>query len=191
MNFSGPDGSGRFYKLKFPECFKTGMGNNMKTDLNYIKKLIKILDTSELSEIEIEEEGTRLKVVKNRAPEAPQFIQYAPPPVQAQTPQQAATSAAPQQETEPVKKEETKPSKNVVEVRSPIVGTFYRAPSPTADPYIQVGQDVKVGSVLCIIEAMKLMNEIESEVEGKVTKILVENGKPVEYNQVLFLVEPK
>ena len=163
----------------------------MKTDLNYIKKLIKILDTSELSEIEIEEEGTRLKVVKNRASETPQFIQYAPPPVQAQTPQQAAPAAAPQQEAEPVKREETKPSKNVVEVRSPIVGTFYRAPSPTADPYVQVGQDVKVGSVLCIIEAMKLMNEIESEVEGKVTKILVENGKPVEYNQVLFLVEPK
>lgn len=163
----------------------------MKTDLNYIKKLIKILDTSELSEIEIEEEGTRLKVVKNRAPETPQFIQYAPPQIQAQIPQQQSPAASAQKETEPVKTEEPKPSKNVVEVHSPIVGTFYRAPSPTADPYVQVGQDVKVGSVLCIIEAMKLMNEIESEVEGKITKILVENGKPVEYNQVLFLVEPK
>jgi acetyl-CoA carboxylase biotin carboxyl carrier protein len=163
----------------------------MKTDLNYIKKLIKILDTSELSEIEIEEEGTRLKVVKNRTPETPQFIQYAPPAMQAPISQQSGQTAAPQGDTEPIKTEEAKPSKKTLEVRSPIVGTFYRAPSPTADPYVQVGQDVKVGSVLCIIEAMKLMNEIESEVEGKISKILVENGKPVEYNQVLFLVEPK
>ncbi len=165
----------------------------MKTDLNYIKKLIKILDTSDLTEIEIEEEGTRLKVVKNRASvgsAAPQFIQYAPPPMQ--VPQQTSPAESQQKESAAPKTEpESKPSKNVMEVRSPIVGTFYRAPSPTADPYIQVGQDIKVGSVLCIIEAMKLMNEIESEVEGKITKILVENGKPVEYNQVLFLVEPK
>ncbi len=166
----------------------------MKTDLNYIKKLIKILDTSDLTEIEIEEEGTRLKVVKNRASAAsgalPQYIQYAAPPMQ--MPQQTSPAESQQKESETPKAEpESKPTKNVMEVRSPIVGTFYRAPSPTADPYVQVGQDIKVGSVLCIIEAMKLMNEIESEVEGKVTKILVENGKPVEYNQVLFLVEPK
>ncbi len=78
----------------------------------------------------------------------------------------------------------------MIEVRSPIVGTFYRAPSPNADPYVSVGQQVSKGNILCIIEAMKLMNEIECEYEGKITKILVENAQPVEYNQVLFLVEP-
>ena len=72
---------------------------------------------------------------------------------------------------------------------SPIVGTFYRAPAPDADPYIQIGDTISAGSVLCIVEAMKLMNEIESDVSGKVVKILVENGKPVEYNQPLFLIE--
>ncbi|HQV31530.1 MAG TPA: acetyl-CoA carboxylase biotin carboxyl carrier protein, partial [Calditrichia bacterium] len=75
------------------------------------------------------------------------------------------------------------------EVRSPMVGTFYRSPSPDADPYVEVGDTVSTGNPLCIIEAMKLMNEIESEFSGKIAKILVENGQPVEYNQVLFLIE--
>jgi acetyl-CoA carboxylase biotin carboxyl carrier protein len=75
------------------------------------------------------------------------------------------------------------------EIKSPIVGTFYRAPAPDADSYIQIGDVVSVGSVLCIVEAMKLMNEIESDASGKIVKILVENGKPVEYNQPLFLLE--
>jgi acetyl-CoA carboxylase biotin carboxyl carrier protein len=75
------------------------------------------------------------------------------------------------------------------EVRSPIVGTFYRAPSPDAEPYVEIGQTVQVGSVMCIVEAMKLMNEIESDCNGTVVNIIAENGKPVEYNQVLFLIE--
>lgn len=75
------------------------------------------------------------------------------------------------------------------EVKSPIVGTFYRAPSPDADAYVNEGQKVKAGQVLCIVEAMKLMNEIESDADGTIVKILVENGKPVEYNQALFLVD--
>jgi len=82
------------------------------------------------------------------------------------------------------------PPKNVHEVRSPIVGTFYRAPAPEADPYVEVGEVVQPKAVMCIIEAMKLMNEIETDVGGRVVKILVENGQPVEYNQVLFLIEP-
>jgi acetyl-CoA carboxylase biotin carboxyl carrier protein len=77
------------------------------------------------------------------------------------------------------------------EVRSPIVGTFYRAPAPDAEPYVEVGQEVSVGSVLCIVEAMKLMNEIESDLNGRIAQILVENGKPVEYNQVLFMIEQR
>ena len=161
----------------------------MKTDLNYIKKLLKILETNEINEIEIEEEGTRVRVVKTRPQDlvqhAPQVVTYA-----AQAPQAAApVAAAPKAEE---KKEAPAPvtDKELIEVRSPIVGTFYRAPSPNADPYVAVGQQVSKGNILCIIEAMKLMNEIECEYEGKITKILVENSQPVEYNQVLFLVEP-
>jgi acetyl-CoA carboxylase biotin carboxyl carrier protein len=81
------------------------------------------------------------------------------------------------------------PSANIHEVRSPIVGTFYRAPAPDAAPFVQVGSEVQAGNVLCIIEAMKLMNEIESDSAGKVVKVLVENGQPVEYDQVLFILE--
>ncbi|MGE5315753.1 MAG: acetyl-CoA carboxylase biotin carboxyl carrier protein, partial [Acidobacteriota bacterium] len=76
------------------------------------------------------------------------------------------------------------------EIKSPIVGTFYRAPSPDAEPYCEIGTPIKPGTVLCIVEAMKLMNEIESDIAGTIVKVCIENGKPVEYNQVLFLVEP-
>ena len=170
-------------------------GDEMKTDLNYIKKLIKIIETGDISEIEIEEEGTRLKVVKSRAAEysQPQVISYTQPSFMPQQP--GGASAAPAQSTAE-KTEEKKESsvsstgKQLIEIHSPIVGTFYRAPSPNADPYVQVGQQISKGTVLCIVEAMKLMNEIESEYEGKIVKMMVENGQPVEYNQVLFLVEP-
>lgn len=173
----------------------------MKTDLNYIKKLLKILESGDINEIEIEEEGTRVKVVKSKPAEnnsAPQFIAYSAPPAMAhpssgggaQAPvQEAAQVTAPPAKTTE-KKEASPVAEGTIEVRSPIVGTFYRAPSPNADPYVQVGQQVTKGTILCIIEAMKLMNEIECDYEGKIVKILVENGQPVEYNQVLFLVEP-
>lgn len=168
----------------------------MKTDLNYIKKLLKILEAGDINEIEIEEEGTRVKVVKSKPAEnnsAPQFVTYsAPPPAAAQI--SGGGGEAPQVSVPPAKtveKKEAPPvAEGTIEVRSPIVGTFYRAPSPNADPYVQVGQQVTKGTILCIIEAMKLMNEIECDYEGKIVKILVENGQPVEYNQVLFLVEP-
>lgn len=162
----------------------------MKTDLNYIKKLLKILETNEINEIEIEEEGTRVRVVKARpqdmAAPAHQVV-YAAPPQQIM-PQENVPVAAPK--TEEKKDTISSTGKEMIEVRSPIVGTFYRAPSPNADPYVAVGQQVAKGNILCIIEAMKLMNEIECEYEGKITKILVEDTQPVEYNQVLFLVEP-
>lgn len=160
----------------------------MKTDLNYIKKLIKILDSCGISELEIEEEGTRLKLVKSKPQsETPQFISYSPPPAAHTQASQAVE--APPQKTEEVK-EKAPAKENLREVKSPIVGTFYRAPSPNADPYIKVGQKVVPGTVLCIIEAMKLMNEIEAEISGTITKIMVENTQPVEYNQTLFLIEP-
>lgn len=155
-------------------------------DLNLIKKLVKILETSEVTDIEIEENGTKIKVAKK--------VRIAQP-VQTLSaiPSQAASVAVQQTvESKPVEKKSTEESteSNLHTVRSPIVGTFYRAPAPDADPYVQVGDVVSVGTVLCIVEAMKLMNEIESDVNGKILKILVENGKPVEYNQPLFLIQP-
>ena len=154
-------------------------------DLAYIKKVIKLIEKSEVDEIEIEEEGKKIRVAKNRHSQVQYFTpspyQAFPSPQQGQSP---VPSPGPQQP-----QPEAKPETKLHEVRSPIVGTFYRAPAPDAEPYIEIGQNVSVGSVLCIVEAMKLMNEIESDVSGRVAQVLVENGKPVEYNQVLFLIE--
>ena len=159
-------------------------------DLNYIKKLIKILDTSNIAEIEIEEEGTKLKLSKPRPKVSANLTPVNFTPIQNNNP---AESLAIENSIEAKKIEaakiEVQNSENLFEVKSPMVGTFYRAPSPDADSYVNVGSNVTPGSVLCIIEAMKLMNEIESEVSGKIVKILVENTQPVEYNQPLFLIE--
>ncbi len=161
----------------------------MKMDLNYIKKLIKILDTSNISEIEIEEEGSKLKLSKPRPKIASSLAPVNFTPIQNINPNETLSldRAVETLKSETVKIETH--SENIYEVKSPMVGTFYRAPSPDADAYVNVGSNVTPGSVLCIIEAMKLMNEIESEVSGKIIKILVENTQPVEYNQPLFLIE--
>jgi acetyl-CoA carboxylase biotin carboxyl carrier protein len=146
-------------------------------DLSYLEQLIKLFESSTLTELEIDEEGSR--VTLGRAKE-PSFGGFAMPQMGYPMPQPAApalpaaTAAA---------------SAKTHEVKSPIVGTLYRAPSPDADPYVQVGQHVENGMTLCIIEAMKLMNEIESDAAGKIVKILVENGQPVEYGQPLFVLE--
>jgi acetyl-CoA carboxylase biotin carboxyl carrier protein len=160
----------------------------MKMDLNYLKKIIKLLDTSELAEIEIEEEGTKLRLSKPR----PKLYNN-PAPVQtfsfpAATTHTGSHSLEQTTKSPEVKTEESK-SENLYEVKSPMVGTFYSSPSPDADPYVKVGSEVKAGTVICIIEAMKLMNEIESEVSGKIVKIISENAQAVEYNQTLFLIE--
>jgi acetyl-CoA carboxylase biotin carboxyl carrier protein len=150
-------------------------------DLNLIKKLIKVVDSSEITDLEVEQDGLRIKIAKKiRAAQAapqPQFVSMAP---------LTADSSHKTSETKPGAEEK---SENYHEIRSPIVGTFYRAPGPDADPYVQVGDSVSSGTVLCIVEAMKLMNEIESDVNGKIIKILAENGKPVEFNQPLFLIQ--
>jgi acetyl-CoA carboxylase biotin carboxyl carrier protein len=162
----------------------------MKMDLNYIKKLIKILDTSNIAEIEIEEEGTKLKLSKPKQKIAANISPVSYTPVQNNIPAENITSDKTSTEIKTgTDSTEVLISKNMFEVKSPMVGTFYRAPSPDADSYVNVGSDVSPGSVLCIIEAMKLLNEIESEVSGKIIKILVENAQPVEYNQPLFLIE--
>lgn len=159
----------------------------MKTDLNYIKKLIKMLDESGLAEIEIEEEGSKLRLSKPR-PKITQAVQQVVPPATIEPPQTITVKQEEKKPEQEEKKEEFKSDK-IVEVRSPMVGTFYKAPAPDAEPYVTIGSRVKKGTVLCIIEAMKLMNEIESEVSGTVVKILVENAQPVEYDQPLFLIE--
>lgn len=153
-------------------------------DLNLLKKLVKILENSQLTDLEIEEGGTRIKIAKNiQVTQAPQnFVSYVPnQPTQVQ---------AEEPKSEIKKQSAVEDDSKLHTIKSPIVGTFYRAPAPDADPYVQVGDSVSSGTVLCIIEAMKLMNEIESDISGKIVKILVENGKPVEYNQPLFLIQP-
>lgn len=159
-------------------------------DLNYLKKLIKIIDTSGISEIEIEEEGKRIKLSKPRPKVMANLSPVSIPLTAAEN--ILADKSSPKISSEEKIASEKKDSlnkENIVEVKSPMVGTFYRAPAPEADAYVNVGSDVSPGSILCIIEAMKLMNEIEAEVSGKIVKILVENAQPVEYNQPLFLIE--
>jgi len=154
-------------------------------DLEIIKKLVKIVDSSSVTDLEIEESGLKIKIAKKIR--SSQVVTQAQIPVaSAQSVIQPTASVAGEGAKQ---KTEAEPAANLHEIRSPIVGTFYRAPAPDADSYAQVGTVVSPGSVLCIVEAMKLMNEIESDVSGKVVKILVENGKPVEYNQPLFLIE--
>lgn len=156
-------------------------------DLKYLQKVIKMLDSSNLAEIEIEEEGTKLKLSKPR-PKVFAGATQVIPQTQEMT-VQTSQASAPAPDVKPAEKKEEVPSANLYEVRSPMVGTFYKSPSPDAEAYVKPGDSVKVGNVICIIEAMKLMNEIESEVSGKVVKVLVENGTAVEYDQPLMLIE--
>ncbi len=156
-------------------------------DLNYLKKIIKLVETSGIGELELEEEGSKIRIAKQvhqdvlQAPAVhpPQTIQVSHP-----VPVHHIPAAQPSGDQPPAAVES-----NIHEVKSPIVGTFYRAPAPDAEPYVQTGQIVQTGDVLCIVEAMKLMNEIESDFSGKIVKICVENGQPVEYNQTLFHIE--
>ena len=151
-------------------------------ELSYIKKIIRLLENSEIDEVEIEEEGKKIRVSRHRSNSA----QYQFP--QVQNPQ-SLTSAIQVPSTGALPSTVPPPNANYHEIKSPIVGTFYRAPAPDAESYVEVGQQVNPGTVLCIVEAMKLMNEIESDISGKIIKVNVENGTPVEYNQVLFLIE--
>jgi acetyl-CoA carboxylase biotin carboxyl carrier protein len=136
-----------------------------------------------VDEIEVEEEGLRVRVAKSSNHNAGGVNVHGAQQIAATTaqPTAAAAQAPAQQAPAEIKYHE---------IKSPIVGTFYRSPAPDAESYVEVGQIVQPKQVLCIIEAMKLMNEIESDVAGRIVKINVDNGKPVEYNQVLFLLEP-
>jgi len=166
-------------------------GGSNDMDIKEIKKIIELMKENELSEFELAEEGFRITVRRPYGSAMPPMIMgQAPaafyPPAVAQAPlapAPAGGAAAPSEK-------EALPS-NLVEIKSPMVGTFYRAASPEAPSYASVGGEVDADSVVCIIEAMKVMNEIKAEVKGTIRKILVENATAVEYGQPLFLVEPK
>lgn len=147
----------------------------MKFDIEYIEKLSKVLADNDLTEISLED-GEQAITIRKDVVVAPAAVAPAPAPAAPQT--SAPTVEAPKAEV-----------KKGTPVVSPMVGTFYSAPSPDAAPFVEVGSTVAKGDKVCIIEAMKLMNEIESEVSGKVLEICVKDGSPVEYGQVLMYIE--
>ena len=150
-------------------------------DIRKIKKLIELLEESGLAELEISEgeESVRIARFTQGAPQAPQALQISMPAAPASAPAPAAPApAAPA----PAARDENL-------VTAPMVGTFYASPAPGAKSFVEVGQEVRVGQVLCIIEAMKMMNQIESERAGKVVAVLAKNGEPVEFGQPLFAIE--
>jgi acetyl-CoA carboxylase biotin carboxyl carrier protein len=159
-------------------------------DISVIKKLVKLVEESSITELEVEEKESRIKVVKQPAGIAAPHVSL---PSVVQLPHHVAGHLPPvPAEVKPAEAPAAeKTDAKLHEVRSPIVGIFYRAPAPDADPYVRTGDRVSAGQPLCIIEAMKLMNEIECDVDGTVVKLLVENGRAVEYNQPLFLIEVK
>jgi len=158
-------------------------------DNKEIQNLIKLVAKSGLSEVKIEKKDFKI-TIKNKpeyvtaAPAAIEHV-YAPPAIQA-----APTQVQSPQPTAPVSNENEIDESKYVTIKAPIIGTFYRKPAPDKPPYVEVGDTIKEGDVVCIIEAMKLFNEIESEVSGKIVKVLVDDATPVEFDQPLFLVEP-
>jgi len=147
-------------------------------NLKEIKEMINLMNENGLSELEVEKEGMRIKLRKGQI-------------------QEAASASSPiiiEKEALAAKSEkseaEVKEAAGLIEIKSPMVGTFYRAPSPEAPPFVEVDSIIEPGQVICIIEAMKLMNEIKAEVKGKIKEILVENAEPVEFGQPIFLIEP-
>lgn len=152
-------------------------------ELKEIKKIIEMMTDNDLAEFLLEEEAFTLQLKRGTSGvtqiAAPQMMAAAP--IAAPAPAAAAPVAA-----APAANEDA----GLVEIKSPMVGTFYSSPSPDSDPFVQVGQEVGKETVVCIVEAMKVMNEIQAEVKGKVKKVMVDNATPVQFGQVLFLVEP-
>jgi len=146
-----------------------------KLDLAELRRLVNLMDSRDLAEVEIEMEGKRVRVVRNVGQTVTSVV--AAPAAPATAP--AEPSAVPAAEA---------PAQSGTEIPSPMVGTFYRAPSPDASAYVEVGDRISKDTVVCIVEAMKVMNEIKAEVAGEILEILVQNGEPVEFGQPLFLV---
>ena len=146
----------------------------------HIQELIDLLKKNNLTELELEREGLRIRV----------RYEIGVKTITTTVADQRTSGSTSASQPSAASGAQTEDTTDMITIASPIVGTFYRSPSPDADPYVEEGDYVKKGQVLCIVEAMKLMNEIESEVNGRVTKILAESTKPVEYGQALFLVDP-
>ena len=162
-------------------------------DFKQIQELIKMINKSNIGEVSIEEKGFKLTIKQKEEPAVQQVIaaplQASPVAAMATAPAAASQSQPAIAAEKPAKAAEA-PAGNTVTIKSPMIGTFYRSASPDKPPFVNVGDEVAAGKVVCIIEAMKLFNEIESEVTGKIIKVLVEDASPVEYDQPLFLVEP-
>ncbi len=161
-------------------------------DIKEIQSLIKFVAKSGASEVKLEMEDFKITIRTGSAPSTPEttivqqipmaqspMVPAVPPAVQEPVKEPAAPESAPESE-----------DSKYLTIKSPIIGTFYRKPSPDKPPFVEVGQDIKKGDVLCVIEAMKLFNDIESDVSGKIVKILVDDSSPVEFDQPLFLVDP-
>lgn len=156
-------------------------------DFKQIQELIKIINKSNIGEVSIEDQGFKITIKQKEDP-TPQYVTGAPVPMA--MPAAAPIAAAPVAAPAAPKAEANAPASNLVTIKSPMIGTFYRSSAPGKPMFVEVGDEVAPGKVVCIIEAMKLFNEIESEVKGRIVKILVEDASPVEYDQPLFLVEP-
>lgn len=143
-------------------------------ELKEIKALIRLMEGGDLEELEVEEGGRRIRM-RRRSGDSPPVVRT---PIPGQPGGRIAVT------------HESADAGGLVPIASPMVGTFYRSPAPGAEPYVKEGDSIHKGTVVCIVEAMKLMNEIESEVAGRVARVVAENGKPVEFGQPLFLVEP-
>jgi len=155
-------------------------------DLKKLKKIINLMQDADISEIELEEDEKKIRIVRNK--EVPPLQTLIQPIHQSPSAHGApAGGVVLQQAIDPNAEEDD----DMVRVTSPMVGTFYVSPTPDAPAYVRVGDIVKKGDVVCIIEAMKLMNEIESDVDGKVVSVLVKNAQPVEYGQALYLIDPQ
>jgi acetyl-CoA carboxylase biotin carboxyl carrier protein len=149
-------------------------------DLRKIKTLIELLEESGISELEVKEGEESVRIARHPPASAAPMMSYAPPPL-------PPPAAAPPSVVAPVAKAAVSRGHTV---KSPMVGTFYRSPSPGAKSFVEVGQTVKQGQTLCIIEAMKMLNQIEADTSGVIAEILVENAQPVQFDQPLFMIEP-
>lgn len=159
-------------------------------DYKQIQELIRLINKSNIGEVSIEEKEFKLTIKQKK--DAAQAV-YAAPVLAASAPAPTTpVSAAPAAPATPAvpSAPANKPADNLITIKSPMIGTFYRKPSPDKPTFVEVGTEIKPGKVLCIIEAMKLFNEIEAEISGKIVKVLVDDHSPVEYDQPLFLVEP-
>ena len=163
-----------------------------------IRKLVKLVEESDIAQLEVSSWGRKVKITKRYAPgsnghQAGGLVaEVTVPAAKPEIPPQPPPAAVPVQKESapPVAESAESADDKYVPIKSPMVGTFYIAPEPNAPPYVDVGENIQKGTVVCIVEAMKLMNEIESDISGRVVKRLVENAQPVEFGQTLFLVEP-